>query len=143
MAHLFHHPFCPHSRYIRLVLHEHGIEPQLIEEKVWQRREDFLVLNPAGTTPVLILEGAPPIPGAACIAEFIDETCGEKLYRHRLLPSEPGQHIEVRRLAAWFNEKFYAEVSGPLLTERFFKRLMPNGGSPDGARIGHQYEHDR
>ena len=46
MQTLFHHPFCPHSRFIRLALGEYGIEPRLVEEKVWDRREDFLVLNP-------------------------------------------------------------------------------------------------
>ena len=138
MVQLFHHPFCPHSRYIRLVLSEHGIDPQLIEEKVWERRKEFLALNPAGTTPVLVQEAVLPVPGAALIAEFIDETHGAKLYRHRLLPPEQDRRIEVRRLAAWFNEKFYSEVSGPLLAERFFKRLMSiehGGGSPDGAAI--------
>lgn len=138
MVQLFHHPFCPHSRYVRLVLSEHGIEPQLIEEKVWQRRTEFLILNPAGTIPVLTQESFPPVPGAALIMEFIDETHGTKLYRHRLLPVEQVWRVEVRRLAAWFNEKFYSEVSGPLLTERFFKRQMSieqGGGSPDGSAI--------
>jgi glutathione S-transferase len=138
MVQLFHHPFCPHSRYIRLVLGEHGIEFQPIEEKIWERRTEFLALNPAGTVPVLTHESVPPVPGAALIAEFIDETCGAKLVRHRLLPAEQSQRIEVRRLAAWFNEKFFSEVSGPLLTERFFKRQMSveqGGGSPDGAAI--------
>jgi glutathione S-transferase len=42
--------------------------------------------------------------------------------------------FEVRRLANWFNEKFYAEVSGPLVQERAFKRHMTQeqgGGPPD------------
>ena len=68
MQTLFHHPFCPHSRFIRLALGEYGIEPRLVEEKVWDRREDFLVLNPAGTTPVLVEEGFPAVSGAATIA---------------------------------------------------------------------------
>ncbi len=33
MIALHHHPFCPHSRFIRLVLGEMGIEPRLVEEK--------------------------------------------------------------------------------------------------------------
>ena len=56
---LFHHPFCPHSRFIRLALGEHGLDLRLVEERVWERREAFLALNPAGTTPVLIT-GRPP-----------------------------------------------------------------------------------
>jgi len=59
---LFHHPFCPHSRFIRLALGEHGLDLRLVEERVWERREAFLALNPAGTTPVLIAEGQPPKP---------------------------------------------------------------------------------
>ena len=52
---LFHHPFCPHSRFIRLALGEHGLDVRLVEERAWERREAFLALNPAGTTPVLII----------------------------------------------------------------------------------------
>ena len=41
-----------------------------------------------------------------------------------LLPQRPGRRVEVRRLASWFNDKFYSEVSGPPVTERAFKRHM-------------------
>jgi glutathione S-transferase len=135
---LFHHPFCPHSRYIRLALAEHGLDSRLVEERFWERREEFLTLNPAGVTPVLVAEGFPPIPGPAVIAEFLDETRGAELFEHRLMPLAPGGRIEVRRLAAWFNEKFFAEVSGPLVTERFYKRHMrieQGGGPPDTDAI--------
>ena len=44
---LFHHPFCPHSRFIRLALGELSLELRLVEERVWERREAFLLLNPA------------------------------------------------------------------------------------------------
>ena len=64
MLTLFHYPLCPHSRFVRLALEELGATPRLVEEKVWERREEFLRLNPAGTTPVLIEEGVPPVPGA-------------------------------------------------------------------------------
>ncbi len=130
---LFHRPFCPHSRFIRLVLAEYGIEPELIEEKPWERREAFLRLNPAGTTPVLVDDGfAVPLPGV--ISEYLDETRGLALGPHRLLPEHPGQRVEVRRLMHWFNTKFFEEVSGPLVRERIEKRFMPaqnGGGSPD------------
>jgi glutathione S-transferase len=56
----------------------------------------------------------------------------------QLLPPEPGSRIEVRRLMSWFNDKFFAEVSGPLTGERFYKRHMPvdaGGGSPDTDAI--------
>ena len=74
MLTLFHHPLCPHSRYVRLILGEYGIEARLVEERFWERREEFLLLNPAGEIPVLVAEGQPAIPGAAIIAEYIEET---------------------------------------------------------------------
>jgi glutathione S-transferase len=134
MLTLFHHPFCPHSRFVRLALGEFGLAARLIEERTWERREEFLALNPAGTTPVLLAEGQPPVPGAAIIAEFLDETIGGALGDRRLLPPDPGPRVEVRRLMSWFNDKFFEEVSGALVTERIYKRFIPagrGGGPPD------------
>jgi glutathione S-transferase len=147
MLTLFHHSFCPHSRFIRLALGEHRLTPQLVEERVWDRRHEFLALNPAGTTPVLTVEGFPAVPGATTIAEFLDETYGPALLENRLMPLDPILRIEVRRLASWFNDKFFAEVSGPLVMERFNKRHMrveQGGGPPDteairAARINVRY----
>jgi glutathione S-transferase len=134
MPTLFHHAFCPHSRFVWLALNEYNIEVRLIEERTWERRRDFLVMNPAGTTPVLIDEGQPPVPGAPLVAEYLDEVYGAELGDRRLLPQDTGQRVEVRRLMSWFNEKFFTEVSGPLTTERFYKRHLPieqGGGAPD------------
>jgi len=134
MLTLFHHPLCPRSRYVRLILGEYGIAARMVEERFWERREEFLVLNPAAELPVLVAEGQPPIPGHAIIAEYIEETCPIENHKDRLLPPLPGRRVEVRRLANWFNEKFYAEASGPLVTERAFKRYMTQdqgGGPPD------------
>ena len=134
MLTLFHYPFCPHSRFVRLILEELGLTARLVEERVWERRQEFLVLNPAGTTPVLAEEGVPAVPGAAIIAEYLDETRGTAMPSVRLLPAEAAERIEVRRLMSWFNDKFFAEASGPLVTERVYKRYMPatdGGGPPD------------
>jgi glutathione S-transferase len=134
MLTLFHHPACPHSRFVRLVLGEYGAEMRLVEERIWERRPEFMAINPAGTTPVLVDEGQPPVPGAAIVAEYLDEVIGARQGEQRLLPREIGPRVEVRRLMSWFNDKFFAEVSGPLITERFYKRHMPaniGGGSPD------------
>jgi glutathione S-transferase len=143
MLTLFHHPFCPHSRFVRLALDELALIPRLVEELTWERRTEFLKLNPAGTTPVLLEDGMPPIPGAAVIAEYLnetylDETRGGKLPQQRLMPPEPSARIEVRRLMSWFNDKFFAEVSGPIVTERVYKRFVPpaqGGGSPDSETL--------
>src|SRR3974390_1556780 len=127
MLTLFHHPICPHSRFVRLALEEYDLTPKLIEERVWERRPEFLTLNPAGTTPVLVDEGAPAVPGAGVIAEYLDETLGAAAAERRLLPDEPTARVEVRRLMSWFNDKFFEEASGPLVTERVYKRYMATG----------------
>ena len=134
---LFHHPFCPHSRFIRLILGEYGFDLRLVEERAWERREAFLVLNPAGTTPVLFAEGMPAIPGAGVIAEYIDEAYGPEMAEKRLLPATMGERVEVRRLLAWFNDKFFEEVSSPLVTERIYKRFMreDNGGGAPATDV--------
>jgi glutathione S-transferase len=129
---LFHHPFCPHSRFVRLILGEHGLDVRLVEERVWERHEEFLALNPAGTTPVL-LDEKQAVPGPAIIAEYIDETLGDETAQRRLLPRTMADRIEVRRLMAWFNEKFFEEATHPLVTERIYKRFMSEehgGGAP-------------
>jgi glutathione S-transferase len=134
MLTLYHHPFCPFSRFARVALAEYGIGVALVEERPWERREEFLTLNPAGTTPVMIEEGHPPIPGAGIIAEYLDETRGADLGEHRLLPRDINARVEVRRLLSWFNEKFAEEVSNGLVQERIFKRhMLPSqgGGPPD------------
>ena len=134
MLTLFHHPMCPHSRFVRLVLEEYGLSPRLVEERVWERRAEFLMLNPAGTTPVLVEEGGPPVPGASIIAEYIDETRGGGMPERRLMPTELGARVEVRRLTSWFNDKLFDEATGPLVMERVYKRYMPagsGGGPPD------------
>ncbi len=130
---LYHHAFCPHSRFIRLVLGEYGLDLTLMDERPWDRREEFLKLNPAGTTPVLVSDDMPAIPGAGIIAEYIDEVHGLAAKDRRLLPTSMAERIEVRRLMAWFNEKFFEEASGPLVTERIYKRFMSGdigGGAP-------------
>lgn len=45
---LYHHPFCPQSRFIRLVLGEYGVPIELVEERVAERRPKFPALDPAG-----------------------------------------------------------------------------------------------
>jgi glutathione S-transferase len=134
MLTLFQHPLCPRSRYVRLILNEYGIDVRLVEERAWERREEFLVLNPAGELPVLVADGQPAVPGTAIIAEYIEETHAADLTDGRLLPESIGARVEARRLASWFNDKFYEEVSGPLVLERVFKRHMTKeqgGGPPD------------
>lgn len=133
MATLYHHPLCAQSRFIRLVLAEMGMDVTFEEERTWERRREFLIMNPAGTTPVLDDSGI-IVPGAGNIAEYLDETRGLGLGNQRLMPEDVAHRVEVRRLLDWFNTKFFAEISDPLVTEKVFKRFMRSedgGGAPD------------
>lgn len=135
---LFHHPMSTGSRYARLILNEYGIESELIEEKPWARRREFLALNAAGTLPVLLADGDVPVSGATVIAEYIDETRGALKRNRRLLPEDPLDRAEVRRLVDWFLVKFENEVTRHMARERVFKLQMSaehGGGAPDSTAI--------
>lgn len=134
---LLHHPFCPHSRFARLALAEYRAAFELADEDVRKRRPEFLELNPAGTTPVLI-DGKFPVSGAGVIAEYLDETHGANLGEHRLLPADPKARAEVRRIANWFHDKFFVEVSEPLAREKISKLRLSSaegGGPPDSSAL--------
>ena len=134
MITLYHHAFCPHSRFVRLALGEMGIEPKLVEERAWERRREFLVLAAEGATPVAIDDNGPVLPGAEVIAEYLDETRGLGLSGRRLLPDDPAGRAETRRLMAWFNVKFFTEASQWIVREKITKRFMSSelgGGGPD------------
>ena len=114
------------------------MEYELVEERTYLRRREFLELDPSGQTPVLVMDDGRVIPGAGPIAEFIDETCGERLGNHRLMPENPVDRVAVRRLLDWFNTKFFAEVTGYLVLEKVYKRSMTaaqGGGSPDSTAV--------
>src|SRR5262249_53320387 len=129
MLTLFHHPFCPHSRFVRIVLAEYGVGVRLVEGRAWESREAFLGVHRAGGA-----GAGRAATGAAMIAENVDATHGPGNAEGRLLPEQVEARVEVRRIAGWFNDKFFDEVSGPLAMERVFKSGMSaeqGGGTPD------------
>lgn len=132
---LYHSPFCPHSRFVRLLCAERGLEITLVEERAYERRIDFLKLNPEGHLPVLVLADGACVPDATIIAAYLDETEGNG---PSLLPTDALARAEVRRLTRWFGVKFFDEVSGLLVTEKIDKRFMASelgGGPPDATAI--------
>ena len=129
MARLFHVPLSPHCRKVRLSLAEKKIEVELVEERYWEQDPDFLRRNPAGKVPVLRLDGI-MMSESAAICEYIEETRPDP----SLLPSDPVQKLEVRRLVSWFDDKFHHEVTSKLLYERVNKKMM-KAGYPDSKNV--------
>lgn len=131
---LIHHTMSAQSRFVRLVLGEYDSAHELADERPWERRKEFLDVNPAGTLPVLIAEAGTAIAGHYPILEYLDETRGIMMREKRLMPEYPLDRAEVRRLVDWMMTKLDAEVVKPLTRERVFKLEMPTeqgGGAPD------------
>ena len=126
---LYHYPLSPFSRKVRLSLAEKKIEVELVEERYWEQDADFLRRNPAGKVPVLKL-GGKTMSESSAICEYLEETHPSP----PLLPRDPDQRYEVRRLVAWFDDKFNAEVTRKLMGERVFKKVT-GGGYPDSTNV--------
>jgi glutathione S-transferase len=138
MLRLHHHPMSAASRFVRLALGEYGERAEFAEERPWERRPEFLALNPAGTLPVLIEDNGPPIVGGTVIAEYLDETRGAFQRDKRLLAEKAIERAETRRLTEWFLGKLEGEATRYLVRERVFKLEMrpeEGGGSPDASAI--------
>jgi glutathione S-transferase len=127
---LYHLPLSPFSRKVRLALAEKRLPHELRMEKVWERRSEYLELNPAGTVPTLVEDNGLAIPDSNAICEYLEEAYPDTGLMGRTL----AERVEVRRLVAWFDGKFSSEVTRNLLGEKFMKRLAGRG-NPDAAAM--------
>ena len=138
MRTLYHTHLSPQCRKIRLALAEKGLDCELIEENVWRPSDELLAINPLRTLPVLMDapdDDTDPVTllHSQSIAEYLDEVYPEK----PLIKGAPGQRAEIRRLCAWFEERFEFEVGQNLFYEKIEKRLAGEGPPDmDVARIG-------
>jgi glutathione S-transferase len=123
MINFFHYPMCPISRQIRIYLAELNVEVNIIKETYWDRREEFVQINPASTVPVIIFTGEPII-GYYAITEFLSENF-DNFY---LMPKILSEKTLIRQEIYWFNEKFYREVSKIILEEKMIRLLRRIGG---------------
>jgi glutathione S-transferase len=127
LYHLWLSPFC---RKVRIVLTEKGLEFDLRTENLWQRRPEFLALNPACEVPVLVEEDGLTIADSGAICEYLEETTPTP----SLLDGAPPERSEIRRLVAWFDHKFNGEVTANLVGEKILKRFLRRG-APDSRAI--------
>ena len=130
MYRLYHHPICPFSRKVRVHLAAKDIGCELIQENFWERRKEFIAMNPACTVPVLFdNSNAAVIVNSSVIIEYIEEKHVKS--SKSFIGESASERAEVRRLQYWFDEKFYYEVSKHVLNERYFNRYLSGGSSPN------------
>ncbi len=127
---LYHLWLQPFSRKVRLALSEKRIPFELKLEKVWERRNDFLMMNPAGDVPVFVDDDGTTLCSSYVICEYLEENYPDV----NLLGRTPTERAETRRLVAWFDFKFNREVTENLLGEKMMKRYL-QAGQPNGAAI--------
>jgi glutathione S-transferase len=128
MRRLFHFPLSPASRKVRLVLAEKRLPFELALERPWERRAEYLELNPAGTVPTLVEESGLVVPDSTVICEYLEEVYPET----PLLGRDVAERVETRRLVAWFDGRFDTEVTQALLGQKHMRRMAGRGG-PDAA----------
>ena len=134
---LYHDTLSAPARTARLVCGEYGVEATLVAEQLWRRRNEFAMINPAMTLPVIEADGA-TICGLHAVIEYLDETVGTLRQGGRLHPDSPLARAEVRRLVDWFSIKMDDEVTRHIVRERVEKLSIPvdkGGGSPNSQSL--------
>jgi glutathione S-transferase len=127
MWQLYQFPICPFSRKVRLLLGEKGIEHALVRESPWLKRDEFIDMNPAGQTPVLVEDSKGIVlVDSNVICEYFEET----VERSPMIQGTALNRAEIRRLVAWFDDRLFGDVVEPLMNERMRKRLV-NRDPPD------------
>ncbi len=132
---LHHHPLCAFSRVARLVLAEKKLEFSMKMVEPDPPPQDFFPFNPAPDHPVMV-DNNHTITGIDAVTEYLEETYPEI----PLLPGHTVARAEIRRLTAWFNGRFYDEVTHKLVGEKLFKRLLVPQQEPDSRKIRAAYQ---
>ena len=131
---LHHLPLSPYCRKVRLALSEKRLIFELKVERVWERREEYLAMTPAATVPTLLDDNGLAIPDSNVICEYLEEAYPD----NSLLGSTLSERVEVRRLVAWFDGKFDAEVTRNLNAQKYIRRLAGRG-HPDAQALRSGY----
>jgi glutathione S-transferase len=133
MRTLYHVWLSAPCRILRLLLAEKDLHFDLRVEKVWERRQAFLDLNPSGDVPVLIEPDGTTLTDIWVIVEYLEEVFPEIA----MLGDTVVERAETRRLLVWFDQKFDREVTENLVGEKVMKRFRGRGQpSSDAIRAG-------
>jgi glutathione S-transferase len=128
---LYHFPFDPGSRTARLALAEARVEFADTVVRPWEDGCPVTALNPSGMPPVLQVADTGrtlTLCEPAAILGWLEDRSKEPF----LMPVDPTERAETRRLTAWFDRRFNDEVNAVLLHERMEKPLLRLG--PPEAR---------
>ena len=119
MVLLIHHSVSPQSRKMRLIMAEKKMLFVLKEEEPWNLSQSVIEINPAEDLPILVFDGK-VISGNYAITEYLEESNPQ----YKLLPEDPKERAEVRRIMDWFDTKFYNEVYKYIVAEKIVKRFQ-------------------
>jgi glutathione S-transferase len=130
---LYHFAFDPGSRAARLALGEAKVAFEETPVRPWEPGCPVAGLNPSGMPPVLqVSETSRPLTlcETAAILGWLEDRAREPF----LMPADPAERAETRRLVGWFDRRFTDEVNAVLLHERMEKPLL-RLGSPDARAL--------
>ena len=128
---LYHFAFDPGSRAVRLALAEAKVPFTETHVRPWEDGCPVASLNPSGMPPVLQIAEAGrslTLCEPAAILGWLEDRSREPV----LMPTDPVDRAETRRLVAWFDRRFTDEVNAVLLHERLEKAILKLG--PPDAR---------
>jgi len=130
---LYHFAFDPGSRAVRLALGEAKKEFTETLVRPWEDDCPLDGLNPSGMPPVLqVTENSRSLTlcEPAAILGWLEDGSRDPF----LMPTDPSERAETRRLIGWFDRRFTDEVNAVLLHERMEKPLL-RLGSPDARAL--------
>ncbi|MBZ0090952.1 MAG: glutathione S-transferase N-terminal domain-containing protein [Burkholderiales bacterium] len=96
---------CPFSQRCRIVLHEKGMDFQVIDVDMHNKPEDLAAINPYNKVPALI-ERDLVLYEANIINEYIDE----RFPHPQLMPADPVMRARARLLLHNFEQELFAEI---------------------------------
>jgi glutathione S-transferase len=129
---LYHFAYHPASRTARLALGEAKVDYSEEAVRHWEDDCPLFEMNPSGMPPVLTTsEKNRPL--TLCELDAILGWLEDRSKGDFLLPADPAERAEARRLATWFSRRFSDEVDAVLLHERMEKPLLRLG--PPDARM--------
>ena len=130
---LYHFAFDPGSRAVRLALGEAKVPFTETHVRPWEDGCPVASLNPSGMPPVLQIAEAGrslTLCEPAAILGWLEDRSREPV----LMPADPVDRAETRRLVGWFDRRFTDEVNAVLLHERMEKPLL-RLGSPEARAL--------